>query len=104
MPRWLAKALRRIHVLAAAGRIRLTYKANWEAAALGLDLEDLRQVLAGLAAPDSAGRRTSEATGEWLYVFKPEVGGGTLYLKLVLRNECVVVSCHEDRGDAHDTE
>ncbi|MGH7575282.1 MAG: type II toxin-antitoxin system MqsR family toxin [Longimicrobiales bacterium] len=103
MPGWLAKALRRIHALAAALRIRLTYKANREAVGLGLDLEDVRQLLMGLTVGESAGRQASAATGEWLYIFKPGVGGVRLYLKLILRDDCVVVSCHDD-DDAHDTQ
>ena len=38
----------------------------------------------------------SSTTGEWMYVFKPVVEGSVLYIKLILRNECVVVSFHED--------
>jgi hypothetical protein len=36
-------------------------------------------------------------------VFKPPLGGTTLYLKLVLRADCVVVSFHEEgSGDDED--
>ena len=35
-----------------------------------------------------------------MYVFKPRVGGDTLYLKLILRSECVVLSFHEDEAGA----
>lgn len=31
-----------------------------------------------------------------LYLFKPQLAGTVLYVKLVLRNGCVVVSFHED--------
>jgi hypothetical protein len=34
-----------------------------------------------------------------MYVFKPSVAGVLVYLKLVLRAECVVVSFHEDEGE-----
>lgn len=34
-----------------------------------------------------------------MYVFKPAVDGTLVYLKLVVRAECVVVSFHEDEGD-----
>ena len=59
-------------------------------------------MLAGLGAKDSAGRLTSEQTGELMHVFKPEVGGQILYVKLVLRGNCVVVSFHEDEGGDHE--
>lgn len=35
-----------------------------------------------------------------MYVFKPSVAGMLVYLKLVLRAECVVISFHEDEGEA----
>jgi hypothetical protein len=36
---------------------------------------------------------------EWLYVFKPEVAGTVVYLKLIVRADCVVISFHDDEGD-----
>jgi hypothetical protein len=33
-----------------------------------------------------------------MYVFKPRVDEATIYLKLILREECVVVSFHEDEN------
>ena len=71
------------------------YKAIQEAASLGLSPEDIRDVLRGPSAKDPAGRLASERTREWMHVFKPEVGGQFLYIKLVLRESCVVVSFHE---------
>src|SRR5512140_925224 len=102
MPRWLAHVLRRIHELAAAGEIRLTHKAVREALALDLAPEDVRDVLGRLGAEDWAGRLPSETTGEWMVVFKPWVGRLVIYLKVVLREDCVVVSFHEDEGFGHE--
>ena len=102
MPRWLAKVLKRIHQLAAADGVRLTYKAGREGLMLGLSPEDVRDVVAGLITQDSAGRLTSVTTGEWMYVFKPAVGGQIIYIKLVVREDCVVVSFHEDEGGGHE--
>ena len=104
MPRWLSKVLTRIRDLAAARRVRFTLKARRELASLGMgmDQEDACDVLANLAAEDSAGRLGSEATGEWMYVFKPLVGGVPLYVKLILRDDCVVASFHEDEGGDHE--
>lgn len=102
MPRWLPRLLRRIHELAGRGQVRLTLKAARELAALGgagLDVQDACDVLVALAADDFAQRFESEHTGEWMYVFKPSVAGTVVYLKLVLRAECVVVSFHEDEGE-----
>jgi hypothetical protein len=67
-----------------------------------LDEEDACDLLAELKAEDSAGRLASATTGEWMYVFMPRVAGETFYVKLILRNECVVVSFHEDEGGGHE--
>ncbi len=98
MPRWLSKVLTRITALAAACNVRFTLKALRESAGLelGLDEEDACEMLAQLTAEDSAGRVASAATGEWMYLFKPQVFETTLYVKVILRNNCVVVSFHED--------
>jgi len=104
MSRWLAKALTRIHQCAAERSIRLTGKAVRELGALGLGLdpEDVRDVLRALTAADSAGRLVAEATGEWMYLFTVHLGEVPVYVKLVLRTDCVVVSFHEDQGDDHE--
>ena len=41
----------------------------------------------------------SSATGEWLYIFKPALDDKVLYLKIILRGECIVVSFHEDLAE-----
>ena len=102
LPRWLPKALKRIQELAAADKLRLTYKAMREALVLGLGPEDVRDVIESLSADDSAGRLASRMTGEWMYVFKPDVAGQIIYVKVVLREDCLVVSFHEDEGTDHE--
>ena len=62
--------------------------------------EDACDVLAGLGAADSAGRLVSRGTGEWMYVFKPLVAGTVVYLKLIIRENCLIVSFHEDESDS----
>jgi hypothetical protein len=37
-----------------------------------------------------------------MYVFKPEATGDVLYVKLILRSDCIVVSFHEDEGDRNE--
>lgn len=102
MPRWLTTVLARIRTLATEGKVRLTLRALRELAALGLDVDDAIAVITGLRAADSAGRVISAGTGEWLYVFKPQVGGTAVYLKLAVRVGCIVVSFHVDQEDDHD--
>lgn len=99
-PRWLPRVLQRVQELVAQRKVVFTLKARRELAALdfGLDPEDACDLLASLTAEDSAGRLVSVATGEWLYVFKPELAGAVLYVKLILRLDCIVVSFHEDAG------
>ena len=64
---------------------------------MGLDTEDMRLVLTHLSEEDWAGRLHSEVTGEWMYVFKPCIGGTFVYVKLTLRGQCIVISFHQDR-------
>ena len=104
MPGWLSKVLTRVRSLAAARNVRFTLKALRELAGLesGLDEDDACEVLAELTAEDSAGRVASAATGEWMYLFKPQVSGTILYVKLVLKNDCVVISFHEDEDGSEE--
>lgn len=102
MSRWLPKALARIHALAAAGAIRFTNKSRVEGALLGLSREDVREVLAALTPGDFARRTASRVRPEWLYVFMPSAGGELFYVKLALRDACVVISFHEDEGARDD--
>jgi len=102
MPRWLPRALTRIRAVATARNVLFTLKALKELASLelGLDEEDACEVLSELTAEDSAGRVASAATGEWMYLFKPQVSETILYVKVILRNNCVVVSFHEDEDSS----
>jgi motility quorum-sensing regulator/GCU-specific mRNA interferase toxin len=103
VPTWLPRLLRRIRELAAAGRVRFTFKAVRELAALALDADDAVDVLRSLSSTDAYGRLRSEATGEWMYVFKPTVGEMVMYLKVAVRDDCIVVSFHEDEADNDDS-
>jgi hypothetical protein len=100
MPRWLSSILTRIHAYAEDGKIRLTAKAIDELSSLatGLDPDDVRDVLRCLTAGDSVGRMRSAVTGEWMYIWKPDVFQTVLYVKLIVRGDCVIVSFHEDQG------
>jgi hypothetical protein len=100
MPRWLKRSVERIRELAAQEKVRFTLKALRELGELelGLDEADARRVLTALTVDDSGGRTASEKTGEWMYVFRPEVAGTRIYLKLVFRTDCVVISFHGGVG------
>ena len=104
MARALANVLRRVRALAAERHVRFTLKALREQALLGLDAEDACETLEGLRASDFVRRLASESTGEWMDVFKPRVGDFSIYLKVVLRGGCLVVSFHEDEDGKGDHE
>ena len=101
MASWLPGILARIRKLAKEGRVRLTVKAIAElrGLGLGLDVSDAIDILTTLSTADSAGRLRSSASSEWLYVFKPMAAETALYVKIVLRGDCVVVSFHKDDAD-----
>ena len=106
MPRWLSLVVRRVRELAVVRRISFTLKAQRElqALGLGLDVGDACDVLARLTPEDSTGRVLSEVTSEWMYVFRPRLVGKLVYVKLILRSDCLVVSFHEDEGTSHEEE
>src|SRR5262245_54871887 len=96
MERWLWRVLSRVHELAERGGVRFTNKAFDEMVDLGFDLIDVSEILYGLRPRECVGRIRSEHTGEWLYIFRPNVCGFDLYVKLLVRHECVIVSFHEE--------
>jgi hypothetical protein len=68
-----------------------------------LDESDAGEVLASLSPTESAGRARSTHSGEWMYVFKPQVSAVPLYLKVILRDQCGVISFHaQDESDEED--
>ena len=100
MPPWQRRVLTRLRALAVVGRVDFTAKAREELAASGLQREDVIDILASLGRAEPIERLRSARTGEWLYVFRPDVGGDPFYLKVVLRSGCRLVSCHEDAHEA----
>lgn len=102
MPRWLPRLLSRIRALAAAGHVGFTDKASWEAQQIGLSRDDVVQILGALAARDDPRRLRSSVLDEWLYSFRPVLPGLRLYVKVAIRTECVVISCHEDQAEAQE--
>ncbi|MEK7330558.1 MAG: type II toxin-antitoxin system MqsR family toxin [Candidatus Eisenbacteria bacterium] len=101
MRRWLWGALARIRTKAQANQVSFTRKAKLEMKALelGLDVTDAGEVLEHLTPADFARRIRSRTTDEWMYVFIPRVAGTLIYVKVILRSECVVVSFHEEVRD-----
>ena len=96
--RWATLVLRHIRGLAAQRKVRFTLKAFQKLGRLGmgLDEDDACDVLANRTRSDMVGRLVSEKSGEWMYVFKPSVAGVVVYVKVVVRVDCVVISFHEE--------
>lgn len=102
MPPWVFRVLIRVRGLAASGRLHFTDKALAEMLELGLSRGDVLRILAELS-PSAEPTRTRSSRGlEWMYEFRPKTPGLLLYLKVVLRHEGVLVSCHEDQTEAED--
>ena len=98
MASWLTRVLKQIQALAAQGRVRFTTKALFELEELEPELaeEDVYDLLTRLRRGDFTGRLRSRSTGEWMYVFKPSVEETVVYVKLILRSQCILISFHED--------
>jgi len=64
-----------------------------------LSPEDALDVLAGLTRAGFRYRVRSARTGEWLYVFRTPWCGERVYLKLILRADCTIVSFHPEDSD-----
>ena len=76
----------------------MTLKALEELEALEIELaeEDVHLVLSRLRKTDFFSEIISRTTAEPMYVFKPVVEETVLYVKLILRVDCIVISFHED--------
>jgi hypothetical protein len=99
----IARLAKRVRELAREGKVEFTLKALRELAAGGFGEIDACEILTELRPPAFVDRIESRATGEWMYVFKPRIEGLTVYVKLIMRSGCVVVSFHEDdSGDDED--
>jgi hypothetical protein len=101
VPRWLGDVLRAIHGHARTSSVRLTYKALLEMAELDPSAtpEDALDLLVGLNRSGFRYRVRSAKTGDWLYVFRTAWCGERIYLKLLLRADCTIVSFHPEDSD-----
>src|SRR5690242_16470901 len=62
-----------------------------------VDETDVCHLLLDLKISDFKERKHSNITDEWLYIFLISVEDCQIYLKLILRNNCLIISFHEDR-------
>jgi hypothetical protein len=54
--------------------------------------------------PNIESRATWPGGGEWMYLFRPKIAGTILYVKVIVRSNCIVISFHEDEGGGHEEE
>ena len=92
------RLLARIRRFVADERVQFTTKAHEELLRLRLRRTDCLDVLAKLTPSDFASRLRSNQSDEWMYVFTPAILWTRLYVKLVLRASCVVISFHDKKG------
>ena len=98
-PRSVRTIIAQVHECVARGAVRITLKAQDEMNLLEplADFEDVLDVLDGLTPNDWERKLVSFESGEAMHVFKPSTVFGVLYVKIVIRAGCIVVSFHEDR-------
>lgn len=86
---------------AAPSRVRWTHKARTELQENFplLLREDAEDALAQLEVRDFDHRLESESTGEEMWVFKTEIGDDSVWVKLIMRDNCVVISFHDGDQD-----
>ena len=98
MPRWSRPVIPRVQQAVFAGRVRLTHKALSEVASLGINEMDALDILLRLVEADASSRFRSERGTGWMYVFRPVVAEVKLYVKLMVKDGCVVISFHENEA------
>lgn len=101
MSRSISRLLSRVRQLAEQGCVNLTRKAYRELATFDEPLTetDALDIVKTLTEQDFVQRIKSRATGEQMYVFKPRLGNLLIYVKLIIRDICVIISFHEDTED-----
>ncbi len=83
--------------------MRFTWKAYDEMDELGVDEPDALEVLGDLSMGDFVERlRFEQEPFDWLYVFKPVLADLQIYVKVAVRQSCIVISFHEDNFDGDD--
>lgn len=101
MSRSIPRLLSRVRQLAEQGCVIFTRKAYRELTTFEEPLTetDALDVVATLTEQDFIERIKSRATSEQMYVFKPRLGATVIYVKLLIRDNCIIISFHEDTED-----
>ncbi len=85
-----------VKALVSAGQVRATFSALTGAAALGLDFDQMLAVVNALTAKDFYKSMTTHADHAlWQDVYRPVTGAGSVYLKLTVIVDVLIVSFKE---------
>jgi motility quorum-sensing regulator/GCU-specific mRNA interferase toxin len=88
--------LPRVKALIEAGKVRSTHTARTTAAVLGFDLKGMIDVVASLTMKDFYKSMTTYADHRiWQDVYHPQTRAGTIYLKLTVIEDVLIVSFKE---------
>lgn len=85
-----------VKALVNAGQVRATFSALSGAAALGLDFDAMLAVVNALTAKDFYKSMTTHANHAlWQDVYRPTTAAGSVYLKLTVIDDVLIVSFKE---------
>ena len=85
-----------VKALVNAGQVRATFSALSGAAALGLDFGEMLAVVNALTAKDFYKSMTTHTDHAlWQDVYRPATAAGTVYLKLTVIDDVLIVSFKE---------
>ena len=88
--------LSRVKELIEAGKVRPTHTARTTAAILGIDLKGMIAVVASLTIKDFYKSMTTYADHRiWQDVYHPQTDAGSIYLKLTVIEDVLIVSFKE---------
>ena len=88
--------LSRVKELIEAGKVRPTHTARTTAAILGFDLKGMIAVVASLTIKDFYKSMTTYADHRiWQDVYNPQTDAGSIYLKLTVIEDVLIVSFKE---------
>lgn len=85
-----------VKVMVKAGKVRATWSARAGAAAMGMGIDDIVEVILSLSAQDFYKSMTTHADHTiWQDVYRPVTKEGEVYLKLTVIDEVLIVSFKE---------
>lgn len=85
-----------IKSLVAEGKVKATYSALTGAAVLGLDFQEMIEVVAALTISNFHKSMTTHADHRvWQDVYRPNTSVGVIYLKLTVIEDLLIVSFKE---------